>query len=659
MSFLPQPNSHLLLQTTSQVTSSPDVILSYGLPDRICKRNYADGAAVPSGIQRPTLSQVADSGAGLEADRKRIHTILFPSIPTHLIPGPIKNANLDSPQAVGLSPEEVLQTVSVLVKALETVDKTTTAHDVQEPGTAVLSENSKDVEGSQAGDTVNDETNLSDGPSDVRPSNAPVGKHKKASPFRPSKRLNTKLSAHYAELTNTVGPYVPHIGNALGLFIREASQDVLEANEADLEKVSRWCFVHSFDGSHVQGRSNQSLRDFHIAGKERGQEARSNAPTKSGSASALAAEKADLVRRAQSAYEQLLSRWAKRAIADRASSLETGAKGAERILQSIEETFQSVGRQLALIHGEGIEGHIAIHQKTRNLLAGAFKERIRAPMREILALWTKVSVEFGSKGAPLRDVLPQETITLGLLKLIRGVYPDQSRIWIEAVGRSKVPATGETDQPTALEDKKDAAVMQAYTERLANAAYMRSQSYLRSIVRSAASRSDMDLVLSLWQMTKKHLEQNNLAECNDRLETLCAFLQVLLRTMSFAQHAPEVKQAVGEIFGLFPNPTPLPIYHTLLSVYGARFAVAMAKNLPGGSTRGDTNAMHQNLKVTWNRMKTEGVARDLEAYRLAVTGFGTHGDFDGVRACWQELHTDQECRRLWMRQSGGKPSSFE
>jgi hypothetical protein len=553
---------------------------------------------------------------------------------------------------VGLSSAEVLEMVCIMAPLLQKLERKVVARDVKRDGFSIDTEAVEAVEETQVNDTPERPatTGADDPAGETRVGDSASGKPKqrKLTNFRADRRLNLELSVRFAEISDTMGPYVPHMANSLGLYIREADPEALAENEVRLEQVARWCYVHSFDGSHMQGRSNSSLRDFHIAGKLQKKEPVLGANTLAGSAVGLAKERENLVRRAQSAYEELLSRWTKQAIAERAASSEAGVKAAEKILRSIEETFWDVARQLAIVNGVGIKSSVTIHVKTRQLLAGSLKERFRVPMQELLALWTRISYGFGRPEAPLRAMLPKETLNLGLIRLLRGVYPDESRIWSDAIDRSKIPATDDFAQSTEKGDEAGVSAMQAYTEQLVSSAYMRSQDHLRRIVRAAASRSDLDYVLELWKIARDRSQKDSSAMSPDNLETLCVFLQVLLRTKSFGQEAPEVGKALEEVFALFPTPTPLPIYHTILSVYSGRYNTAMAKNMPGGDT------MLGKLKVTWDRMKKDGVTRDLEAYRLAIVGFGAHGDFDAVRQCWKDLAEDEECRRLWMEQSGCK-----
>jgi len=80
----------------------------------------------------------------------------------------------------------------------------------------------------------------------------------------------------------------------------------------------------------------------------------------------------------------------------------------------------------------------------------------------------------------------------------------------------------------------------------------------------------------------------------------------------------------------------------------------MARDLPGPSNRSEGGQMHENLRATWDKMKVEGIAKDLEAYKIAVMGFGSHGDVEAVKRCWTDLNQDQDCKRIWSEQADSR-----
>jgi hypothetical protein len=426
---------------------------------------------------------------------------------------------------------------------------------------------------------------------------------------------------------------------------------------SEWESVTRWCYSYSFLASNSQRGLSRAARGLRPVTKQDAGESAPEESVSGGPAPDLALEKLNHVRLCQSAYDEYLKRMVTQALRVLTANPSEATPLAEGILESVEKVFADAGNQLSFVRGEAHEARSPVHSKTRQMQVSALRDRSRLRLSELLALWTELSVNFGGQDKPLRSVLPPETVDLGVLQLARDTYPKRSPIWDTA--RSQLRALNRRPSTAAPEEQPSGSpVPEEYRLRLVTESLTRSPPVLRSLVRNAAHRGQYETVTNLWHLTKGDLEVRPPEDNEESMTTLCTFLEVLLRTLSFGSHVLESQKALAEVFSCFPRPTPLPIYHTLLSVYSGRYNAAMARDLPGPSNRNEGSQMHDNLRATWDKMKAEGIAKDLEAYKIAVMGFGSHGDVEAVKRCWTDLNQDQECKRMWNEQADSRCQFF-
>jgi hypothetical protein len=102
---------------------------------------------------------------------------------------------------------------------------------------------------------------------------------------------------------------------------------------------------------------------------------------------------------------------------------------------------------------------------------------------------------------------------------------------------------------------------------------------------------------------------------------------------------------LNALLSLLPSPTPLSICQTLLSHY------ARSDALEFGSTSRSSLAA---LRATWERMRQEGVKKDIKTYMMYMEGLGRKGDFAGLKEAWEDLRVDAACRASWEKEEQAK-----
>lgn len=153
-------------------------------------------------------------------------------------------------------------------------------------------------------------------------------------------------------------------------------------------------------------------------------------------------------------------------------------------------------------------------------------------------------------------------------------------------------------------------------------------------------------LLTLWEMSSPVLRRQSDNELGTRL--LSVFLSTVVANVSKEDpEANELRRILEEIYGLLPRPTPLPVYHSLLSLYaGISTSPAAGVKEPTVSSE----ASLANLIATWSRMREEKITPDLKAYMLLITGLGKKGDYQALQQIWEELTHDAECKALWQKE---------
>lgn len=597
--------------------------------------------------------------APCEKERTRIHEILFPSIKRSRIPDATSKLLSNPVRVIGLSEAEADELVGSLARVVMRFDQAVIMEDLglDKAGQGITSRDHT-LEPQEEEGSVDPASDTAD-PAVVKPDFAFKTKASKSKRnertlgHRQYHAYKKELLHRHEQINEQFGPYVPHIAASLGKYIQRMPNEQLLKNSSEWESVTRWCYSYSFLANKSQRGLSRAARGLRPATTK--QEPAESAPEEtvsSGSAPDLALEKLNHVRLCQSAYDEYLKRMVTQALRVLTADPSEATSLAEGILQSVEKVFADAGNQLSIVRGEAHEARLPVYSKTRQMQVSALRDRSRLRLSELLALWTELSVNFGGN-KPLRSVLPPETVDLGVLQLARDTYPRRSPIWDTA--RSHLRGLiGEPSTAAPEEQSSGSTVPEEYRVRLVTEALTQSPPVLRSLVRNAAHRGQYETVTNLWHLTKGDLERRRPEDNEESMTTLCTFLEVLLRTLSFGSHVLESQKALAEVFSCFPRPTPLPIYHTLLSVYSGRYNAAMARDLPGPSHRNEGNHMHDNLRATWDKMQAEGIAKDLEAYKIAVMGFGSHGDVEAVKRCWTDLNQDQDCKRIWNEEADSR-----
>jgi pentatricopeptide repeat protein len=149
------------------------------------------------------------------------------------------------------------------------------------------------------------------------------------------------------------------------------------------------------------------------------------------------------------------------------------------------------------------------------------------------------------------------------------------------------------------------------------------------------------------------VETGWLGDQTEQVIILTRFLQLFLQGLSiFASSAStsrnritQLSTSLDSVFSLLPSPTPLIIYQTLISHYARSDAVELGSG---------PNSSLGALRAVWNRMKIEGVVKDIKTYMMCMEGLGRKGDIKGLRELWEELRVDKVCKEEWEREEREK-----
>lgn len=174
---------------------------------------------------------------------------------------------------------------------------------------------------------------------------------------------------------------------------------------------------------------------------------------------------------------------------------------------------------------------------------------------------------------------------------------------------------------------------------------------LTSRLHRLAKHKNKDELLFLWRSCSSIMKAQSDNETRTNLISL--FLTASLANLPDGKSQYDELQAVlAEIHSILPKPTPLPVYHSLLSLYAGINTTSSLDHQETGNSVLSSQASLQNLLATWSRMKAEKVTPDIKAYTILITGLGKKGDYHGLQRVWEELVNDAACKALWQKEEG-------
>lgn len=447
-----------------------------------------------------------------------------------------------------------------------------------------------------------------------------------------------------------IAPYAPYVANLL------TTSDLATSPEHSTEQIelARWCCLSSIlfgappipsarpsDPTLLESRAPQPpIGDLETGIRDI---PRSQWPSKSARKekhvfSQSKKEQAELVAQCQRPYINIM----RNAINAGSSNNEHDLEAAERRSRA----YANMSETLVALD-TGIQSlSVATKGKARgrSLQGVAIHERAVEPVIDLVAIF----LTSNARGLAEIGAGRVESIPIGIARMPR-ILQRMTMRDIRQKLQDRLRPYGEKHHDTAINMLLGQCL-------LSDAAH----SLMFRLNRITGSNTSGELV-TLWELCSSLLRRDNQAS-EPRLSQvrefqtrwLSAFLSPVVANVALGDpEADKLKRIMGEIYAHLPRPTPLPVYHALLSLY----AGVTPSPTDGQAITMSSEASLANLIATWSRMRGEKVTPDLKAYMLLITGLGKKGDYQGLQQIWEELTQDAECKALWQEEEQSCESS--
>ncbi|KAJ9103978.1 hypothetical protein QFC21_002441 [Naganishia friedmannii] len=273
----------------------------------------------------------------------------------------------------------------------------------------------------------------------------------------------------------------------------------------------------------------------------------------------------------------------------------------------------------------------------RQMLHSTIQERASKPVVELLARWIEAS-----RLPPQNGGVDYATAALGGVAAVPRILYRESMRDIAAKLRQRV-------RNDLVDDNEISNIL--------GSCLLEIPETLTSRLHGLLKRKSKDELLFLWQACSPILKAQSDHEIRTNIISLFLTTSLANRSDSKSQ-SDELQAVLAEIYSLLPKPTPLPVYHSLLSLYAGINTISSPDHQETGNTVLSSQASLQNLLATWSRMKAEQVTPDIKAYTILITGLGKKGDYQGLQRVWEELVNDAACKALWQKEEGTGSSTL-
>lgn len=435
-----------------------------------------------------------------------------------------------------------------------------------------------------------------------------------------------------------LAPYAPHVARILQLegFSATAEEETIE--------LARWCFLSSIlfgappipakppaDLKSPRGTHARNVPATGSSGEQVHDVPQSRWPSKSARHvphvfSQSKAERQEDIDQCQRPYLHLLktiSRGLPQSNADRAGT------EIDNILSEVESSTRS----LAAATKGSTRGH--------TLQNTTIQERAFGPVIELLRIWLDSHLSL------FRDADDQvlDSVSEGLAAALRVVYhSDMEDLAVKLQSRPRLNDE-ERQQDPVISDEYSQVVT-----RFLGACLLRNLDTLSFRLNRATKGKHADGISTLWELCAPIIR--HIRDDDTRTKVLSLFLTVSVTSITNgATGAQKLKSLLSEIYTLLPRPTPLPVYHALLSMYAGIHTGPSDGNQESGHTTVSSEASLANLISTWSRMREEKVTPDIKAYMLLLTGLGKKGDYQALQQAWEELIGDADCKAMWQKEA--------
>lgn len=277
----------------------------------------------------------------------------------------------------------------------------------------------------------------------------------------------------------------------------------------------------------------------------------------------------------------------------------------------------------------------------QTLQSAAIHERAVGPVVDLLGIWLEAHVSvLRDSGDQLLDLVPEGLAAA--LRVVQRLGMQQLAVGLESRLRS---ASGRARGDHLADDECGRVV-----KKFLGACLLRNLNSLSFRLNRAAKGKDTEQITMLWESCSPLIR--HLSDDDARARVLSLFLTVFVTAITNGNAGTQdFNNKLSEIYSLLPKPTPLPVYHALLSMYAGITTSPSDGNRESGHTTVSSQASLANLISTWSRMREEGVTPDIKAYSLLITGLGKKGDYQALQQAWEELIRDADCKALWQKEA--------
>ncbi|GHJ84025.1 hypothetical protein NliqN6_0427 [Naganishia liquefaciens] len=297
-------------------------------------------------------------------------------------------------------------------------------------------------------------------------------------------------------------------------------------------------------------------------------------------------------------------------------------------------TLDASIRALTTTSKASTRGHI--------LQGSAIHERAVGPVVELLELWLEAHFSVIRDGDDrLLDSVPE-----GLAAALRVMHRlDTQELAAKLENRLRAWApSARRWQDDLADDERDKIV-----KKFLGACMLRDPNSLSFRLHRATHGKGAEQISRLWEMCSPLVA--HLGTDNERTGVLSLFLTTTVTAITNGNAGNhKLKSILSEIYSRLPRPTPLPVYHALLSMYAGINTSPADGNQESGHTTVSSEASLANLISSWSRMREEKVTPDIKAYMLLITGLGKKGDYQALQQAWEELVRDADCKALWQKE---------
>lgn len=304
---------------------------------------------------------------------------------------------------------------------------------------------------------------------------------------------------------------------------------------------------------------------------------------------------------------------------------------AQNASQDIEATFIALDTDMQALYAAS-----KTSGRGQSLQSATISERAVGPVVELAAMWLEANLaHFNAGSDSIVDSVPE-----GIARLPRILQ----RLNMRDI-KQKLQHRLESNDHQKLDNQLSSNISDAINTFLGGCLLRNGANLTVRLNKVMKSKTPGEL-LTLWELSSRILRQQSDSEFGARL--LSMFLSTAVANMSTEDpEATELRRMMEEIYALLPRPTPLPVYHSLLSLYAG---VSTSPAAGGKEPTVSSEASLANLIATWSRMREEGITPDLKAYMLLITGLGKKGDYQALQQTWEELTHDAECKALWQKE---------